>query len=232
MKPVLTHKWDLSPSEAMKLQRLLSKKVIAEGEPEVKFIAGVDVSVSRGGDIGYAAVVVVSFPELEVVEVSSSSLKIPMPYVPGLLSFRESPMIIKAFEKLKIEPDLIMVDGQGIAHPRRFGIASHLGVLFDKPSIGVAKTRLVGGYEDPEIDAGSFTFLYDGGEVIGAVVRTRSKVKPVFVSVGHKVSLEFAVKMTLSCCRGYRLPEPTRLAHIEVNRVRIQIGKTGKLKPL
>ena len=204
----------------MELQRVLSRKVIAEGEPEVRFIAGVDVSVSRGEDVGYAAVVVVSYPELEVVEVSSSSLEIPMPYVPGLLSFRESPIIMKAFENLKIEPDLIMVDGQGIAHPRRFGIASHLGVLFDKPSIGVAKTKLVGVYEDPDVDAGSFTFLYDGDEVIGAVVRTRSKVKPVFVSVGHKVSLEFAVKMTLNCCRGYRLPEPTRLAHIEVNRVR------------
>lgn len=161
-----------------------------------------------------------SFPELEVLEVSYSYGEIPMPYIPGLLSFRETPLILKAVEKVKLEPDLLMVDGQGIAHPRRFGIASHLGVIFDKPAIGVAKSRLVGVYEEPDTEKGAWSFLKDGDETVGAVVRTKTSVKPVFVSVGHKVSLEYAIETVLKCCTKYRLPEPTRRAHIEVNRFR------------
>ncbi len=220
MTPVISHPWKLTYKEAVELQRSLSSKVVREGSPYVRLIAGIDCSASKFGKVGFAAVVVLSYPELEVVEVASASGELNMPYIPGLLSFRETPLIIKALEKLRYDPDIFMVDGQGIAHPRRLGIASHIGVIFDKPSIGVAKSKLVGSFEEPGLEKGSWSYLTDGNEVIGAVLRTRDRVKPVFVSVGHKVSLDFAVELVLSCCLRYRLPEPTRLAHIEVNRVR------------
>ncbi len=220
MKLKFSHSWDLSPDEAIRLQREMSKKVVSVGSPSIRYVAGIDVSTSKDDEEGYAAVVVMKYPELEVVEVATANLKIPMVYIPGLLSFRESPIIVKALEKLKTEPDIFMVDGQGIAHPRRFGIAAHLGVLFDKPSIGVAKTRLVGSYKEPGENKGDYSLLMDNGEVIGAVLRTRKGVKPVFVSVGHRCNLDFAIRFTLSCCTKYRLPEPTRQAHIAVNKYR------------
>jgi len=190
----------------------------------LRYIVGIDVSMNRFDRFGYAAVVVFSYPELEVVEVASSKREITFPYIPGLLSFRETPIIAEALEKLKTEPDVIFLDGQGIAHPRRFGIASHIGVLLDKPTIGVAKTRLVGEYEEPPSEKGAWSPLKDKGEVIGAVLRTKNRVKPVFVSTGHRISLEEAVKLTLSVARGYRIPEPTRIAHITVNRIRRDEG--------
>ncbi len=224
MKPVISHPWGLTAGEAMELQRRLSSLVVRDGRPEVRYVAGIDVSTSRGDDTGYAAVVVMSYPGLSVVEEAFATAPLPMPYIPGLLSFRESPVIVKALEALKVEPDLLMVDGQGIAHPRRLGIAAHLGVLFDKPAVGVAKTRLVGIYKEPGPQKGDHSLLYDGDEVVGAVVRTKKGVKPVFVSVGHRVSLEFAVSFVLSCCTNYKLPEPTRMAHITVNRFRREHG--------
>ena len=223
MKPLLSHPWKLSPAEAVRLQKELASKVVEEGEPYVRLIAGIDVSVSKGSSVGFAAVVVLTYPDLQLVEVSCARGEVRVPYIPGLLSFRETPVIMAALEKLKHTPDLFMVDGQGIAHPRRFGIASHIGVLYDVPSVGVAKSRLVGEHDEPAQGRGSVAPLIHHGRVVGAVLRTRSGVKPVYVSVGHRVSLDYAVELVLNCCTRYRLPEPTRLAHIEVNRFRRSI---------
>ena len=160
------------------------------------------------------AVVVLSYPELEVVEVQVETAKPEIPYVPGLLSFRESPLILAACEKLKITPDLFLVDGQGVAHPRRLGLASHLGLFLDVPAIGCAKSRLCGTNDELGVEAGSYTELMDRDEVIGAVLRTRHKTKPLYVSIGYKIDLKETVKWVVKCCRGYRLPEPSRFAHL------------------
>ncbi|OGO07321.1 MAG: hypothetical protein A2Y92_02075, partial [Chloroflexi bacterium RBG_13_57_8] len=178
-----------------------------------RFIAGVDISVNKWAKTGTAAAVVLSYPALELVDVQVVTGSLDFPYVPGLLTFREAPLVLAACEKLKVTPDLVIVDGQGVAHPRRIGLASHLGLCLDIPTIGCAKSRLCGEYTEPDAASGSFTDLTDKGEVIGAVVRTRSVVKPVFVSVGHKISLPEAICWVLACCRGYRVPEPARLAH-------------------
>jgi len=165
------------------------------------------------GQTGRAAVVVLSYPELEPVAQSLAECPIQFKYIPGLLSFREVPPVLAAFEKLLVEPDLIIADGQGIAHPRRIGIASHLGLFLDKPTIGCAKSRLCGRYQEPEERAGSFSYLLDDGEIIGAALRTKDKTRVVYVSPGHKIDLETSIHYVLSCCRGYRLPQPIRLAH-------------------
>jgi deoxyribonuclease V len=177
-----------------------------------------DWGTVAGADIGYrndtacAAVVVMNLTDLKILEEAVATLPVQFPYVPGLLSFREGPVIIAALGKLKMRPDLLMIDGQGIAHPRRFGVASHIGVLLDIPTIGCAKTRLVGDYEPPQSAAGSTSFLTDANEIIGAAVRTRTDVKPVFVSIGHLVDLSESIRVVLKTCRGYRLPEPLRRA--------------------
>jgi deoxyribonuclease V len=169
--------------------------------------------VNRWSKTGTAAVVVLRYPDFEIVEVATITGLIDFPYVPGLLTFREAPLVLAACEKLRVAPDLFIVDGQGLAHPRRIGLASHLGLCLDIPTIGCAKSRLLGAYEELGDASGSFTDLLDNNEVIGAALRTRSGIKPVFVSVGHKISLQEALRWTLACCRGYRIPEPTRLAH-------------------
>ncbi len=208
------HRWDLSPKEAIAVQRELASLVVREGTlNRVRRVAGVDISVDRAEQRGTGAVVVLSYPELEVVEVAVAEAPLTFPYVPGLLSFRETPVLAAAFRKLRGPIDLLLVDGQGLAHPRRFGIACHLGLLLDVPAIGVAKSRLIGEHEPPAELARSRSDLLDGGEVIGSVLRTRTGVKPLFVSVGHRISLRAAEVWVLRCCRGYRLPEPTRLAH-------------------
>ena len=166
------------------------------------------------GNVARAAVVVLSYPGLEVVDSSVVDLPVTFPYVPGLLAFRECPAVLSAFEKLSVEPDLIIVDGQGLAHPRRFGIACHLGVLLDKPTIGCAKSRLIGTFEATAQAAGSWVPLCEAGETIGAVLCTKEGTRPLFVSIGHEVDLEAAVRLVLSCCQGHRLPETTRLAHL------------------
>ena len=176
----------------------------------VATVVGVDASYREGR--ARAAVVAFSHPELELVESAAAERRLDFPYVPGLLSFREGPAVLDALEKLGRQPDLLIFDGQGIAHPRRFGLASHLGLLADIPSIGCAKSRLCGEYEEPGEERGDYTYLTDNGEVIGAVVRTRGKVKPVIVSVGHRIDLETSIRYVLECCRGYRLPEPVRWA--------------------
>jgi deoxyribonuclease V len=201
-------------AEAKKIQLALAGNIIRSGKVSgVRYVAGVDISVNRWKRTGTAAVVVLHYPSLEIAEVQTYSAPVAFPYVPGLLSFREIPLLIPAFEKLKIVPDLILVDGQGVAHPRRIGIASHLGLLLGIPTIGCAKSRLIGESKKPGPDRGSFCDLTDGDEVIGAVLRTKDNVKPLYVSTGHMINLKSAVTRVLDCGNGYRLPEPTRLAH-------------------
>jgi deoxyribonuclease V len=192
---------------------------------EPRYIAGIDVSVNRFKKTGRAAVVILDYPGLAVVEIKVFAGEIPFPYVPGLLSFREAPLIIEAFEKIKHTPELIMVDGQGIAHPRQLGIAAHLGLLFDIPTIGVAKSRLCGEFEEPAAAAGNFEELKDNNESIGVVLRTKDKVKPLFISIGNKISIEDAIFWVMRCCKGYRLPEPTRLAHLAAGGNLKGVGK-------
>jgi deoxyribonuclease V len=210
------HPWDVSPAEAREIQRQLRTKVIGEGGPapvEVRLVAGVDVSVGGRGRPGRAAVVLLSYPELRPVEQSVVEGSPAFPYVPGLLSFREVPLLTPAFERLRSHPDLVVVDGQGIAHPRRLGIAAHLGLLLGLPTIGCAKSRLVGRYEPPADERGASSPLFERDEVIGAVLRTRKGVSPLFISVGHRIGLDAAVAWIMRLTRGLRLPEPTRLAH-------------------
>jgi deoxyribonuclease V len=209
------HSWRLSPADAREIQQRLARRVSRVGEVmEPKYIAGVDIAAGRAGGIAQAAVVVLSYPELQLVEVELARGRLRLPYIPGLLSFRESPLILAACRKLSLMPDIVMVDGHGFAHPRRLGIASHLGLLLDIATIGCAKSRLCGSNTEPPDEPGSYTELRDGGETIGAVLRTRSGVKPVYISTGHRISLENAIHWAVRCCRGYRLPQPTRLAHL------------------
>jgi deoxyribonuclease V len=212
--PRITHPWDLDPAAAIALQRELAAKVIRKTAfGPVMTVAGVDASYRDG--IARAAIVAFSFPKMEILEYVTAERPVDYPYVPGLLSFREAPAVLDALEQLSLTPDILIFDGHGIAHPRRLGIASHVGLLVDKPSIGCAKKRLVGHYDEPARERGSYSYLHDNGaddEVIGAAVRTRTGVKPVFVSTGHRISLDAAIDVVLVCGRGYRLPEPTRWA--------------------
>ena len=206
------HPWDVTPEEAREVQnRLRSEVIAADRFGRINTVAGVDIGLKK--DIARASVVVLSFPELQVVDSEVAECAVRFPYIPGLLSFREIPPLLTAFAQLQTEPDLVIVDGQGIAHPRRFGLASHLGLILDKPTIGCAKSRLWGRYEEPGLEQGAYTNLVDKGEVIGVAVRTRTNVRVVYVSVGHRISLDSARTLTLACCRGYRLPETTRHAH-------------------
>jgi len=239
------HEWDLSYAEAREVQARLAGKVRFERlrkQPEI--IAGLDCAFIDGGKRIVAAVVVlrrvrastakesdvvqkrrhpqaaleaatqVSF---ELIETASASLDVTFPYIPGLLSFREAPACLAAVAKLESRPDLFLIDGQGVAHPRRLGLAAHLGLFLDKPTIGCAKSRLIGTFDEPGTAKGAHSPLYDGDEVIGAVVRTRTKVTPLFVSVGNRCTLDDAIRLTLACTTKYRLPEPTRLAHQTVS---------------
>ncbi len=184
-------------------------------------VAGADVSHNRFSSTLYAGVVVLSAENFSVVERRAAAAEVDFPYTPGLLSFREAPVLLQALAKLENVPDVVMCDGQGIAHPRRLGLASHVGLWLDRPCVGCAKSRLTGRYEEPGPEPGARSPLLDrGGAVIGSVVRTKARTQPVFVSPGHRIDLESSVRLVLSCCRGYRLPEPTRLAHLYVNDVR------------
>ena len=206
------HPWEMTPAEARQIQNELRNQVISQDRfGDIKTVAGVDLGFKK--DVARASVVVLSFPELQLIDGVLVESPVPFPYIPGLLSFRETPPLLKAFTQLKTEPDLIIADGQGIAHPRRFGIASHLGLILDRPTIGCAKSRLWGRHKHPNNEAGSIEYLYDKNEIIGAAVRTRSNVSVVYVSVGHRISLYSAIRLTLACCGRYRLPETTRYAH-------------------
>ena len=206
------HSWNVTPEEARQLQNELRIQVISTDRfGTINTVAGVDIGLKK--DTAIASVVVLSFPELQVVDSVVIASPVRFPYIPGLLSFREIPPLLTTFDQLQTIPDLIIVDGQGIAHPRRFGLASHLGLILDKPTIGCAKSRLWGRYTEPNTEQGAYTYLTDKEEVIGAAVRTRTNVRVVYVSIGHRISLDSARMWTLACCRGYRLPETTRHAH-------------------
>lgn len=209
------HKWDISPREAVSLQRQLAGMVrFADIDLQaVHHVAGVDVSVKNG--LTQCAIVVLSYPDLSVIEIVHSRMPVTFPYVPGLLSFREAPVILKAVEKLELIPDVFVFDGHGITHPRRMGLASHLGLFLEKPSIGCAKNPLFGTVTIPSPKKGSARIIKDpSGAVIGKTVRTRDSVKPVFISPGHLADIDTSVKLILSCSKGLRIPEPTRQAHI------------------
>ncbi len=214
MPMTVEHPWNLTPSEAIALQKELRETVIARDDfGEVTRVAGVDCGFEEKGAIIRAAVAVLDFPSLKLVDQAVARLPSSFPYIPGLLSFREIPALLAALDMLNNAPDLILVDGQGLAHPRRFGIACHLGVLTGIPTIGAAKSRLTGTFEDPGIERGNWTPLLDKEEIIGAVLRTRRGTRPLFVSLGHRVGLESAKEWVLRCTPRYRLPETTRLAH-------------------
>ncbi|RMH58785.1 MAG: endonuclease V [Bacteroidetes bacterium] len=208
------HPWDLTPREAIALQRDLAPLVRETPLPHpVRTIAGIDVSIR--GDRAQAAIAVLRLPDLHLVDEVLWRAEVPFPYVPGLLSFREIPVILPALERLHVRPDVLMTDSQGRAHPRRFGLACHLGVLLDWPTLGVAKTRLTGrhGPLGPEKGARTPLLAPDADETLGMVLRTRANVHPVYVSVGHRMTLADAVELTLACAPRYKIPEPTRQAH-------------------
>jgi deoxyribonuclease V len=214
MKIKFLHDWNLSPQQAIEIQKQLRCEVEAQDrfDKPIKTVAGIDLGYDVENGMSRAVVVVLSFPELILLETSEARLPIQFPYVPGLLSFRETPVAIKALEKLKITPDVILCDGQGFAHPRRFGIACHIGILADVPTIGVAKSLLVGKFENLGEERGSIAPLIHKNEQVGVALRTKNKVQPLFVSVGHRIGLETATDLVLQCAPKYRLPETTRLA--------------------
>jgi deoxyribonuclease V len=209
------HRWDVSTNEAIAIQRQLRDQVLTTNGitlATLKTIAGVDASYQDKTGEAKAAVVVLSFPELEVIEQVVITRPISFPYVPGLLSFREAPAVLDALGLLRARPDLLMCDGQGYAHPRRLGLASHLGIYLGMPSVGCAKSRLIGSYDEPGPAQGSLSPLTDHGEVIGMVLRSKTGTRPLFISIGHMVDLATAVELVTRCLRSFRLPEPTRLA--------------------
>ena len=208
----LYHKWDVSPNEAAAIQLSLAGKVsLTPDFGEVRHVAGVDMSAK---DVARAAVVILSYPELEVLEVQRAEKPLDFPYVPGLLSFREGPAVLAAFDKVRRWPDLVFFDGQGIAHPRKIGIASHMGVLLDLPTIGVAKSPLAVRGPEPPLEPGNWVeWTNRRGEVLAAALRTKLRSKPLYISPGHRIDLPTAVQYVLDSLRGYRLPEPTRQAH-------------------
>lgn len=225
MKLKELHPWDVPPQEARSIQQQLAAEVSLENLVPLgaRLVAGVDISgVNRQG-LATGAVVVLDVPTFTVREIRTVQTEPSMPYIPGLLSFREVPVLVNALESLSLVPDIIMVDGQGMAHPRRFGIACHLGLLMDLPTIGCGKSILTGKHDPLDAERGSQVPLLDRGDHIGTVLRTRTDVAPIYVSVGHKVDLESAVRWVLSCCRSKRIPEPTRLAHQ---------AAAGRLRPL
>jgi deoxyribonuclease V len=222
MKTKNLHEWDLSCKEAIEIQRSLASQVrFTAMKKKPTMIAGLDCAFSKNGKRIFAAAVVIDTADFSIIETTTASRKVVFPYIPGLLSFRETPACIDAIEKLETRPDVFIVDGQGIAHPRRLGIASHIGLLIDKPTIGCAKSRLIGTFREPGSKKGSHNPLMDSGEEIGAVLRTRTDVKPVYVSVGHKCTLDDAISIVLGCTTKYRLPEPSRLAHQLVGQAKL-----------
>ncbi len=224
MKIENLHEWNVRYDRAREIQTDLRKRLILHDSDipdNIQTIAGADISYAKKSNTFFAAIVVLEFPTMEVVEQSSSSGTACFPYIPGLLTFREGPVLLEAFRKLSFSPDVIIFDGQGIAHPRGIGLASHMGLFLELPSIGCGKTRLVGSYEEPGNEPGDYSPLTYEGSIAGVALRTKRKVKPIFVSQGHRIGLEKAIDITLSSCRGYRLPEPTRRAHLAAGKIRL-----------
>ncbi|MCI0387924.1 MAG: deoxyribonuclease V [Acidobacteria bacterium] len=225
MSPRSLHGWNLTPSEAIEIQHRL--RGLVQIEPlhhEIDTIAGADVSFNKYSETIYAGIVVLSFPGLQIIESAGIRSVAKFPYVPGLLSFREAPSLLEAWDKLETKPDVLMLDGQGLAHPRRLGIACHVGILLDHPTIGCAKSILVGRHDLLALEAGSQVPLIDRGEQVGIVLRTKKNVAPVYVSAGHLIDLPSSVELVLRSTLKYRQPEPTRQAHLLVNRLRIADG--------
>ena len=223
------HDWNLTPKEAVALQRELASRVDTSTPlGKLGLVAGCDVSYDRGSPWLYAAVVAVQVADLTAVESVVVRAEVKFPYVPGLLSFREAPPVLAAWEKLRVEPDAVMLDAQGIAHPRRFGLACHLGLWLDRPCVGCAKSRLVGVYDEPGPDPGDTAPLTVRGEPVGVVLRSAARARPVFVSPGHRVDLEGAVAVVRATLSGYRQPVPTRLAHIAANQARAAGEASGR----
>jgi deoxyribonuclease V len=221
MKALRLHRWNVTPREAARIQlRLRDRLELADRLPKIETIAGADVALDLQQGCAIAGVIVYSFPEMKEIERAWADRRISFPYVPGLLSFREIPVLLKVFARLRCAPDLIFCDGQGYAHPRRFGIACHLGVLLDRPTIGCAKSILIGASEEPSQKAGSWTPLVDGGETVGVTFRTRDGVKPIYLSQGHRISLERTIAFTRDVTDGFRIPRPTREADHFVEAVK------------
>ena len=232
VRPSLPCRWDLTPAEARQEQERLRGRIRICRLPwrRLEVVAGCDVAVS--GDRLHAAVLVYHLPTMEPVDSAAAEDACRFPYIPGLLSFREVPVLLQAFAGLRVRPEAVLCDGQGRAHPRRFGLASHLGVLLDLPTVGCAKSRLIGSYREPGKRRGSWADLQDADERIGAVLRTRDEVRPLFISVGHRAAIADAVRLVLACGRGFRLPEPTRRADQEVGRLARQAtARAGILRP-
>ncbi|HJR09081.1 MAG TPA: deoxyribonuclease V [Pyrinomonadaceae bacterium] len=217
------HDWTMTPREAVELQKSLRERVrVVPHKGKIETVAGADISFNKYSPVLYAGIVVLSLPSLEVLEEVGVVSETKFPYVPGLLSFREASPVLAAWSKLKTEPDAVMFDGQGIAHPRRIGIASHVGLFLNRPTLGCAKSILVGKHEEPAEERGSWQPLVDpkNGETIGATLRTKTRVQPIYVSPGHLIDLAGAIELTLRADGGYRQPEPTRRAHLLVNALR------------
>lgn len=220
------HPWNVDYRRAIIIQEKLRANIsLTNSFRTIGSVAGADVSYSRGGQEGIAAMVILSYPDLDLMDEAFARGKVSFPYIPGLLSFREAPLLLRVFRKLQRLPDVILYDGQGIAHPRSLGLASHMGLLLDLPSVGCAKKKLVGDFGEVGSQPGSITPLEIRGRIVGAVVRTRGGVKPVIVSPGHRIDVESSIGLVLKTCRGFRLPEPLRLAHLMVKRIQSH-GKT------
>ena len=220
MAPLRRHPWPATVAKAQRIQLALQRRRRAgDGPRTVRLVAGADCAFSADGRTIFAGVAVVALPHLESVATAWAAGRVTFPYVPGYLSFREGPVFLRAARRLRVRPDLWLFDGQGIAHPRGLGLAAHLGVLLDRPSVGCAKSRLVGEHVEPPPGRGGWAPLMFGGRRVGAVLRTRDHVRPLYVSVGHRISLAAAIRWVLACC-AYRVPEPIRLAEQLVNRVK------------
>ncbi|GBC93574.1 Endonuclease V [bacterium HR15] len=214
-------RWDVTPEEAVAIQQQLRERIVLDGPPPAEGAIVVGLDVGFRGAVARAAAVAVRYPDMTPLDQAVAERPVQFPYIPGLLAFREAPVMLEALTRLHFTPDLLMVDGHGISHPRRMGIATHLGVYLDKPSIGCAKSRLCGHFAPPPDEPGAWTPLKEGEEVIGAVLRTQRGQSPLFVSIGHRISLESAIHTVLTCVRHHRLPEPTRLAHLAAGGAKV-----------
>jgi deoxyribonuclease V len=215
----ILHRWDIQPEEAIRCQERLSQHILLSPIfKNIKLIAGVDASYKKQLVIG--GIALLKYPELTVLDCDYAVREVNFPYIPGLLTFREGPVLVELFQKIKWNPDIIFFDGQGIAHPKRMGIATHLGLLLNRATIGCAKSHLIGSYHSPDNQKGSYSLLLQKGNIIGAVLRTKNGVKPIFVSPGNGINLEKAIEITLSCTTTYRIPEPIRQAHLLVQKIK------------
>jgi deoxyribonuclease V len=228
MKTKFRTRWSVTPREAVRQQQTWRARVeVRDRFGPLQYVAGGDLAFDPETNFAFAGVIVYRLPELEELERRMARRKLCFPYVPGLLSFRESPVLLAAFAQLRVEPDVILIDGHGMAHPRRFGLACHLGLLLDKPAIGCAKSILVGEAEEPGGQAGSTSPLIHEGETVGVALRTRDNVRSIYVSIGHRVSLESAVRIASQCTDGFRIPKPTREADHWVGDLRRAFQKSS-----